>query len=199
MNPISTTAEPNAPFLSNGVSRRAALRLGSGGLTALLVTTKARRASARQDATPAPTSATGVTIQPMGSGQPASTPDLELTLRRFTLAPDGRVPPHSHPGALVIFVEAGTFAYTALGGTAELTRSVDAGTPAPAEAMPTGTEVLLNPGDWLYVEDPEDDVRNAGEDDVVLLIAGLTQVGEPFTTFMDEMDMGSPAASTAPW
>ncbi len=45
-----------------------------------------------------------------------------------------------------------------------------------------GTEVILNPGDWLFVEDPEDDIRNAGEDDVVLFVAGLTRIGEPFTT-----------------
>ncbi|MDQ3655223.1 MAG: hypothetical protein M3457_09100 [Chloroflexota bacterium] len=40
----------------------------------------------------------------------------------------------------------------------------------------------LSAGNWLFVEDPEDDIRNAGEDDVVLFVAGLTRVGEPFTT-----------------
>ena len=39
-----------------------------------------------------------------------------------------------------------------------------------------GTEVILNPGDWLFVEDPRDDIRNAGTDDVVLPVAGLTRV-----------------------
>jgi hypothetical protein len=83
----------------------------------------------------------------------------------------------------VIFVEAGTWGYTALGGTIQLTRAAPAeGTPGAVEEMPMGTEVILNPGDWLFVEDPEDDIRNAGEDDVVLLVAGLTRVGEPFTT-----------------
>ena len=43
-----------------------------------------------------------------------------------------------------------------------------------------GAEVILAAGDWLLVEDA---VRNAGDDDVVLLIAGLTRIGEPFTTF----------------
>lgn len=52
--------------------------------------------------------------------------------------------------------------------------------------MPVGTEVILHPGDWIFTEDPQDDVRNAGEDDVVLLVAGLTPVGEPFTTFLEE-------------
>ena len=56
----------------------------------------------------APGAATGGASQPMGGGQPAAAPGLELTLRRITLAPGGRVPAHSHPGAPVIFVEAGT-------------------------------------------------------------------------------------------
>jgi membrane protein YqaA with SNARE-associated domain len=37
-----------------------------------------------------------------------------------------------------------------------------------------------------------DDVRNAGEDELVLLVSGLTRVGEPFTTLMGDMDMGTP-------
>ncbi|CAA9524381.1 MAG: hypothetical protein AVDCRST_MAG73-377 [uncultured Thermomicrobiales bacterium] len=113
----------------------------------------------------------------------------------MTIAPGGRLPAHSHPGALVIFVEAGTWGYTALGGTAELTRAAVGGTPTPAEALPMGTEVILNPGDWLFVEDPQDDIRNAGEDEVVLWSAGLTRVGEPFTAFMEGMDMEATPAS----
>jgi hypothetical protein len=62
------------------------------------------------------------------------------------------------PGALVIFVEAGTWGYTALGGTALLTRAGAAATPAagaaPGEQLPVGEEVVLTAGDWLFVEDP---------------------------------------------
>ena len=174
---------------TGAVSRRAALRLG-GGLAALLLAAGARPAAA-QDATPAaPTGAVGVAMQAMGGGSPASAPGLELTLRRTTLAPGGRLPAHSHPGALVIFLEAGAFGYTALGGTVQLTRAAASGTPAPAEDMPIGTEVILNAGDRLFVEDPQDDIRNAGQDDVVLLVAGLTRIGEPFTSFMAGMDAG---------
>ena len=190
MDAPRTNADPIAPPVPTDVTRReAVVRLGAGGLAALLLAAGHRPTRiAAQEATP--TGATGTTSQLMGVGQPAASPGLELSLRRITIAPGGRVPAHSHPGALVIFVEAGTWGYTALGGTAQLTRAVAAatpaaGTPAPAEPMPIGTEVILNPGDWLFVEDPEDDVRNAGEDDVVLLIAGLTRAGEPFTTFME--------------
>ncbi len=172
--------------------REVLLRIGGASFAALLGSATRWVPAAAQDATPAaPTGAVGVSMQAMGGGQPASAPGLELTLRRITIAPGGGVPAHSHPGALVIFVEAGTWGYIALGGPAQLTRAPVAGTPTPAEAMPVGTEVILNPGDWLFVEDPQDAVRNAGSDDVVLLIAGLTRVGEPFTTLMPEMEMGA--------
>jgi len=48
--------------------------------------------------------------------------------------------------------------------------------------VPIGVEVILTKGDALFVEDPQDEIRNAGEEDVVLLIAGLTPVGEDFQT-----------------
>jgi len=130
----------------------------------------------------------------MGAGQPTTTPGMELTLRRVTLAPGGGIPPHSHPGALLIVVESGTWGHTALGGSAQLTRAAVAGTPTPAEEVPMGVELILTAGDALFVEDPQDEIRNAGEDDVVLLVAGLTPVGESFTTLMGDMDMeGTPA------
>ncbi len=189
MDLTRTEGDPVDPTPHADLTRRTALRLGGAGLAALLLAGSTRpRHLAAQEATPAttPTGATGVTSLAMGAGQPTSAPGLELTLRRMTIAPGGGVPAHSHPGALVIFVEAGTWGYTALGGTVQLTRAAVGGTPAPAETMPMGTEVILNPEDWLFVEDPQDDIRNAGEDDVVLLITGLTRVGEPFTTFMTD-------------
>ncbi len=189
-------ANPVTPPLRSDCTRRTAVRLDSAGLAALLLggSTHLRQIAA-QEATPAtPTGAIGTTAQVMGSGQPAAAPELELSLRRITHAPGGRVPSHSHPGALMIFVETGTWGYTSLGGSAQLTRA-GAGTPTPAEALPIGTEVLLTAGDWLFVEDPQDDVRNAGDDDVVLLIAGLTRVGEPFTIFMTDMEMETTPAS----
>jgi hypothetical protein len=96
---------------------------------------------------------------------------------------------------LVIFVESGAFGYTPLDGSIQLTRAAVAGTLSPAETPPTGAEVILTPGDWLFVEDPGDAFRNAGEDDVVLLVAGLTRIGEPFTTLMPGMDMGATPTS----
>ncbi len=198
MDSTRADADPVAQTLNVDVTRRAALRLGGGSLAALLLAAAVGpRHLVAQETSPAstPTGATGTTTQPMGAGQPAAASGLELSLRRITIAPGGRIPAHSHPGALVIFVEAGSFGYTALGGTIQLTRAAAGGTPSPAEAMPIGTEVILTAGDSLFVEDPQDDIRNAGDDDVVLLVAGLTRAGEPFTTFMTGMEMGATPTS----
>ncbi len=137
--------------------------------------------AAAQDATPA-AGPVGVAAELLGGGQPAAAPGHELTLRRITVAPGGGIPAHTHPGALVIHVESGTWHYTPLGGTARLTRAALAGTPAPAEDLAAGAEVVLAAGDTLYVEEPGDAFRNAGDEPVILLVAGLTRVGEPFTT-----------------
>jgi hypothetical protein len=178
-------------------SRRAVLR-GIGGMSLAALFAARWAPAAAQDATPGarpPTGAVGTTVQPMGAGQPSSAPGLELTLRRITLAPGGRLPAHSHPGALVFFVEAGTSGYTVLGGTAQVTRAATGGAPAPTEAIPVGTEAILNPGDWVFADDdPRDDARNAGTDDLVLLIAGLTRIGEPFITFHEAAPDATPAA-----
>ena len=117
---------------------------------------------------------------------------MELVLRRTTIAPGGGVPPHSHPGSIVLVVDAGTWGYTSLGGTIRLTRAAVDGTPTPAEEVPIGVEVILTKGDALFVEDPQDEIRNAGEDDVVLLIAGLTPVGVDFQTMLGDTE-GTPA------
>jgi len=137
--------------------------------------------AAAQESTPLP-GPVGTMGEDLGAGQPTSAPGMELTLRRTTIAPGGGIPPHSHPGSIVIVVDAGTWGYTPLGGTVQLTRAAVAGTPTPAEEVPIGVEVILTKGDALFVEDPQDEIRNAGEDDVVLLIAGLTPVGEDFQT-----------------
>jgi hypothetical protein len=156
---------------------------------------------AAQVATPGPPPAAGpvgVTSAVLGSGQPSLVPGQELSLRRITIAPGGGIPAHTHPGALIIYLESGTWGYIPLAGVARLTRAAGNGTPSPTEDLVVGTEALLQPGDWLYVEDPADDIRNAGADPVVLWVAGLTPVGEPFTTLMPEMGEMAAAGTPAP-
>jgi len=190
--PMNDAAQRSMSTLTR---RTTLVGLGAGGVGLFLAARSLSLAGA-QDATPAPMGAVGVTIQLLGGGQPTSAPGLELTLRRTTIAPGGRLPAHSHPGAHVIVVEAGTWGYTPLGGTAQLTRAGATGTPTPGETLPFGTEVMLTAGDWLFVEEPQDDIRNAGEDDVVLLVAALATIGEPFTTFLSDMNMESTPPAT---
>ena len=142
-----------------------------------------------QEATPA-AGPVGVTAELLGSGETTIAPGHELSLRRVTIAPGGSIPAHSHPGALVIYVESGTWGHTALAEGGQLTRAAVNGTPGPTEEMPVGEELILTAGDWIYVEDPADDIRNAGDEPVVLWVAGLTRVGEPFTALMAGTEAG---------
>ncbi len=161
------------------VATRRTVLASAGGLGLALATQS--RSVIAQEATPL-TETDGVVGELLGTGQPTAAPGMELVLRRTTIAPGGGLPPHSHPGSILLVVDAGTWGYTPLGGTIHLTRAAVDGTPTPAEEVPIGVEVILTKGDALFVEDPQDEIRNAGEDDVVLLIAGLTPVGEDFQT-----------------
>jgi quercetin dioxygenase-like cupin family protein len=150
-----------------------------------------------QESSPAaspPAGPVGVTSVLIGGGEPVAAPGHELTLRRVTIAPGGSIPAHTHPGALVIVGESGIWEYTPQGGTGRLSRGAVAGTPSPAEDLTVETELILHAGDVLYVEEPAADIRNAGDEPVVLLIAGLTRFGEPFTAVME----GTPMATLAP-
>jgi hypothetical protein len=136
---------------------------------------------AAQDSTPTP-NPDGVVGNLLGAGLPASAPGMELAVRRTTIAPGGGLPPHGHPGAIMFVVDAGTWGYTPLGGTIQVTRAAGDGTPPAAEEPELGVELILTKGDALFAEGSRDEMRNTGEDDVVLLMAALTSVGQDFQT-----------------
>ena len=145
---------------------------------------------AAQEATP-PGEAAAVTLELLGSVPTTDVPGKQLVLYRATLGPGAAVPSHVHPGQLVITIESGTIAYTPLGGEGKW---AGAGTPTAAEVIAPGTEVMLGPGDW-FIEDPavEHAARNAEDEPVVLLIAGLVAADQPFLQPMD-MAVATPAA-----
>ena len=60
--------------------------------------------------------------------------------------------------------------------------------------MAIGTEVILNPGSRLFVEDSQDVLRNAGDDDLVLLVAALGRIGEPQTALITDTETGATPA-----
>src|ERR671910_3071935 len=108
--------------------RRSQQRAAVGLVVLLVVTVLGPRAMA-QDTTPA-AGPIGVTSTLLGSGQPSLVPGHELGLRRVTIAPGGGIPAHTHPGALVIVGESGTWGFTPLGGSGRLTRGAVSGTPS---------------------------------------------------------------------
>ena len=168
-----------------------------GGASALAVALAVGRrfgSAAAQEATPT-SDPIGVDSVLIGAGMPTSVPGFELALLRTTMAPGGVLPPHMHPGPFVIAVDAGTWGYTPQQGSVKLTRAAADGSFTPAEEAPLGVELILTKGDFLFLEDASQDwMRNAGEDEVVLLIAGLIPAGQDFGTLLSELDTGTPTA-----
>ena len=136
-----------------------------------------------QDATPA---AGGPVAELLGHGLPNAAPGFDLSLYRVTLGPEAMVPPHTHPGASVVYVESGTLAFTSLEGEAYLFRAGTMATPeAEGELLAHDTEVTLTAGDALFFPDEHGDVaHNTGDGDVVVLLANLHTEGEPLLTLM---------------
>ena len=144
--------------------------------------------TAAQDATPAADPLAGVGIEALGGGgPPAAAPGTALSLLRVTFAPGASIPPHTQPGALVVAVESGTFGFTVTQGQAQLSRAAaPGGTPAAAEPLAPGAEVLLGPGDAVYHDaDTGHTGRNAGDGPLVLLIAALFDPTQPAFIFTD--------------
>ena len=167
---------------ASSITRRAVV--GGAGAIAAAVGLGHRlglnRASA-QDATPTP-NPDGVNGNVLGADLPTSVPGMELAIARTTIAPGGGLPPHGHPGAIMFAVDAGTWGYTPLGGTIRVMRATGDGTPTATEEPEIGVELILTKGDALFAEGSHDEMRNAGDDDVVLLLAALTPVGQDLQT-----------------
>lgn len=180
------TGSPASP------SRRAVM--GAASALAVALAFGGRIGStAGQEATPT-ADPIGVDGSLLGAGVPTAVPDMELMLGRTTMAPGGVLPPHIHPGPFVIAVDAGAWGYTPQKGKVMLTRASADGSFTTAEEAPLGVELILNKGDFLFLEDASQDwMRNAGEDEVVLLIAGLIPMGHDFGTLLTELEAGTPA------
>lgn len=131
--------------------------------------------------------ATDMTVQILGNAVPASAPDQALLLVRAAWAPGGGIGPHTHPGDLVVTVESGSFGLTREEEGMEMTvmRAGDAGTPASPEPLTVGQEVVLEPGDWFVETGMAHSARNAGDEEVTVLFAGLVASGQPVTTCVE--------------
>jgi len=145
-----------------------------------------------QEATPAGEAAPLI-IESLGSAPSPDAPGMLLVLLRVTVAPGAGLPPHIHPGQLVIAVESGTAAYAIVSEDGESGRG-RVGTPTATEVIAPGTEVMLGPGEWI-IEEPGivHTARNPGDEPLVLLISGLVAADEPFVQLVDT-DTATPAA-----
>ena len=142
-----------------------------------------------QESTPPPTSV-GITTDLLGSGQVDAAPGMTLGARRNTFAPGGMVPPHHHPGALVLQVEAGELTYSLVEGLVQIHRAARAGTPGPIEHLAPGQEAVLRAGDWLFEQSVVHSAHNATANETVVLVVSLTAGDLPFTILHE---MGTPA------
>ena len=164
-------------------SRRSAVAAATGLIAAMSVGTGTALAR-RQEGTPAPTEATGVTTQVLGSMEVPTAPGETLSLRRIVFEPGASLDPHVHPGATIYWIESGTLGFTLLAGEASISRGGDSATgatPAPPEPIPVGTEVSATAGDVLtFDETAAQSERAVGEEPVVILLTHLGPTDAPF-------------------
>jgi hypothetical protein len=168
---VTTHANPS-------ISRRAALGgIGAAGL-GLALAAGAPHAVAQEATPPA---AAEITLVPFGRGLPTAAPGYALSLSRVTFPVGIGDMPHTHPGAALIYVESGMMAMTVLVGEAELTRAGS----TEIEALATGAEAMLHPGDAVFFPHEHGDVNiNAGAEPLVFLVAALYAADQPPITFM---------------
>jgi quercetin dioxygenase-like cupin family protein len=178
--------------------RRRVLTDAAVGLLVLVLGTNALGGARGATPTPAAPTVPGMTTL-LGRGLPAAAPGDALLLQRVSNQPGDVVPTHVHPGAETFYVESGTYAYTDLLGNAYLTRGIGASptaghaasTPAPAEQVPVGTEILLQTGDSLFQDrGVVHTIRVVGDAPASLLLARLFATDQPGITFTN--DAGTP-------
>lgn len=144
-----------------------------------------------QQATPAGTGITNVTVETLGRGSSTVAPGYTLLLSRLTFAPGGQIALHTHPGDAVFSVASGRIEWTTGVGTPLLTRAeaaaaIAAGTPTPPEMLTADQVVLLEPGDAVFYDgQTSHTVRNAGDEEAVVLYSGLRAVDQPGITFLE--------------
>ena len=123
-------------------------------------------------------------------------PGYRLVLAESVFEPGAYVTSHVHPTAIVVCVQSGALGFALQHGSAVVTRSAPAGTPAANEPLLPGTEIVLQPRDCVafdhFAEHAAHTAWNASDGQTVLVEARLLKADEPFTTFIDAQ--GTPVA-----
>lgn len=135
---------------------------------------------------------TGVTVTGLGAVEPAVAPGQTLELVQLTFEPGASLAMHHHPGPVIISVVSGKFTTSFAQSTATITR---AGVSEP-EAVESGEEYVLNPGDTVaYDADTTGHVMtNNGTEPLVLMASVLFETGQPGFIFEE----GTPTAGHMP-
>jgi quercetin dioxygenase-like cupin family protein len=105
----------------------------------------------------------------------------EVVLLRITIQPGAAVPAPNDPGASFTYVESGT-ATVRLEAAVGIGRAAQFDTPEedPFERVAAGTEFPVGPGDAFVIPPlTEGELRNDGQEPVVLLVTYLFPTGEP--------------------
>ena len=130
----------------------------------------------------------GVEFEFLNEGEPAAAPGQSLILYRVIFH-GGEAPSHIHPGTTAGTVESGTFVWTLLAGTVQVTRPGM----APEQVTEPGTELILEPGASLfYNDDVVHTAGSVGDEPASVLVTALFETGQPFLTLTDEH--GTPTA-----
>lgn len=111
----------------------------------------------------------GVTVESLGAASPAAADGQALVFLRITMEPGAQIAAHSHPGSVIVVVDAGEFTTAFTEGEGTLTRYG-----AQAQPLAPGAEQVLGPGDSLaYDGTAAHTMVNAGSEPLVLLVSAL--------------------------
>jgi quercetin dioxygenase-like cupin family protein len=128
-----------------------------------------------------------IVIENLGSGAPTNGPGQTLGLSRITIQPGAAFPVHDHPGAYVIYIEAGDFEFDVLKGDAVYT---PAGSTT-AQTIAAGQNVTAHAGDVIFEQQGVvHTAKSTGSVPAVVLTASLLATDQPFMTMTN--DEGTP-------
>jgi hypothetical protein len=143
-----------------------------------------------------PPGAPGVAAAVLGGVDSAAAPGYRLEMTELRWAPDAYVTRHFHPIAIVVCVQEGALGFAIHEGAATLTRG-GSEMPETTEPLALNTEVVLEPRDCVAFDEfaahTIHTAWNASDGETVTWETDLLQIGEPFTTFVDEL--GTPVPS----
>lgn len=188
MDPTPAAVDPVARARTADVSRRdIAVRLGAGGLAALLLAAgRLPRAAAAQDASPAATPAAGglppgVTLVELPEITPFALPAEPGAVRVFWLImePNAAIPSHDHPFSEFAVMRSGTAMFlTEAGPAAQTIRGESAETGAAAEVGGPGVELTAAAGDVaIFPSGNRSDTRAGDQGAEMLILEIVTQEG----------------------